>query len=53
MIPYIILSLIVGVSIGFIGSRHLVKHQLEAKSIRMGKRVYRVVHETEVQKWLN
>lgn len=50
MIPYITLALIVGASLGFIGHRHLVKQQLKTKSISIGKRVYRVVHETGVSK---
>lgn len=47
MIPYIILALIVGTSLGFIAHRHLVKQQLKTKSMRIGKRV---VHETGVSK---
>lgn len=50
MIPYIILSLTIGLSLGFITHRRLVRQQLEAKSMRIGKRIYRVVHETGVQK---
>ncbi|SUI09822.1 Uncharacterised protein [Salmonella enterica subsp. enterica] len=50
MIPYITLALIVGTSLGFIAHRHLVKQQLKTKSMRIGKRVYRVVHETGVSK---
>lgn len=50
MIPYIILSLAIGLRRGFIAHRHLVKQQLKTKSMRIGKRVYRVVHETGVSK---
>ncbi len=50
MIPYIILSLAIGLRRGFITHRRLVKQQLKAKSMHTGKRIYHVVHETEAQK---
>ncbi|EHV3472839.1 hypothetical protein NA217_20505 [Salmonella sp. NW859] len=48
MIPYIILSLAIGLSRGFITHRRLVKQQLEAKSMRIDKRIY--LHKAEEQK---
>lgn len=50
MIPYIILSLAICLRHGFFTHRRLVKQQLEAKSMRTGKRIYHVVHETGAQK---
>ncbi len=48
MIPYIILSFTGGVGLGLAICRALVQQEL--KTLRVGKRVYRVVHETGVRK---
>lgn len=48
MIPYIILSLAIGLRRGFFTHRRLVKTLLEAKSMRIDKRIY--LHEAEEQK---
>ena len=50
MIPYIALSLSGGVALGFIICHDLIKQELKTKTLRIGKRVYRVVHETGVSK---
>lgn len=46
MIPYIVLSFSGGVVLGFIICHDLIKQELKTKTLRIGKRVYRVVHET-------
>lgn len=46
MIPYIILSFTGGVGLGLAICRALVQQELKTKTLRVGKRVYRVVHET-------
>ncbi|EDR2882704.1 hypothetical protein PZ84_004829 [Salmonella enterica subsp. enterica] len=50
MIPYIDLSFNIGVILGFIICYDLIKQELKSKTLRIGKRVYRVVHETGVKK---
>ena len=50
MIPYIALSFSGGVALGFIICHDLIKQEPKTKTLRIGKRVYRVVHETGVSK---
>ncbi|HED1792738.1 hypothetical protein HVX64_23535 (plasmid) [Citrobacter sp. RHB20-C16] len=57
MIPYIsllltiaVLSLVIGAGLGYMLCIHQLKQQLKTKTLRVGKRVYRVVHETGVVK---
>lgn len=50
MIPYIVLSFSGGVALCFIICHDLIKQELKTKTLRIGKRVYRVVHETGVSK---
>lgn len=50
MIPYIVLSFSGGVALGFIICHDLIKQELKTKTLRIGKRVYRVVHETGASK---
>ncbi len=50
MIPYIISSFTGGVGLGLAICRALVQQELKTKTLRVGKRVYRVVHETGVRK---
>lgn len=50
MIPYILLSFAGGVALGFSICRDLVRQELKTKTLRIGKRLYRVVHETGVRK---
>ena len=46
MIPYITLGFIFGIVTGFFACYKKVEQELKAKTVRVGKRVYRVVHET-------
>ncbi|RRF26584.1 hypothetical protein EAN94_27625 [Klebsiella pneumoniae] len=39
-----------GVALGFIICHDLIRQELKTKTLRIGKRVYRVVHETGVSK---
>ncbi|ENL8729007.1 hypothetical protein AB6I73_003969 [Citrobacter amalonaticus] len=57
MIPYIslsltiaVLSLAIGAGLGYMLCVHLLKQELKSKTLRVGERVYRVVHETGVVK---
>lgn len=50
MNPYILLFFAGGVALGFSIYRELVRQELKTKTLRIGKRVYRVVHETGVRK---
>lgn len=52
MIPYISLAFMGGFLIGFGICRDLIniKQELKTKTLCIGKRVYRVVHETKVKK---
>ncbi|EEN3046646.1 hypothetical protein AIU53_23460 [Salmonella enterica subsp. enterica serovar Enteritidis] len=50
MIPYILLSFARGVALGFSICRDLVRQVLKTKTLRIGKRLYRVVHETGARK---
>ncbi|EGZ6869873.1 hypothetical protein QMS95_13615 [Cronobacter sakazakii] len=50
MIPYIVLSFAIGAALGFIICHDLVKQERKTKTLRIGNRVYRVVHETGVKK---
>ncbi len=49
MIPYISLAFMGGFLIGFGICRDLIKQELKTKTLCIGKRVYRVVHETKVK----
>ncbi|MBY7306583.1 hypothetical protein K6664_03805 [Escherichia ruysiae] len=50
MIPYISIAFMGGFLIGFGICRDLIKQELKTKTLCIGKRVYRVVHETKVKK---
>ena len=50
MIPYILLSFAGGVALGFSICRDLVRQVLKTKTLHIGKRLYRVVHETRARK---
>lgn len=50
MIPYIILSFTGGVALGFSICRDIIRQELKTKTLRIGKRMYRFVHETGVRK---
>lgn len=50
MIPYISLAFMGGFLIGFGICRDLIKQELKTKTLCIGKRVYRVVHETKVKR---
>ncbi|EIW8678162.1 hypothetical protein FML00_18790 [Klebsiella pneumoniae] len=50
MIPYTISAFSGGVALGFIICHDLIRQELKTKTLRIGKRVYRVVHETGVSK---
>lgn len=53
MIPYIIIALITGVAAGAAIAYDMIKQQIKTGVVRFGRRVYRVVHSTDVQNTRN
>lgn len=49
MIPYIFLSLFVGIAAGAAITHDLIKQEIKTGVVRFGRRVYRVVHSTDIE----
>ncbi len=49
MIPYLFLSLLIGIAAGAAITHDLIKQEIKTGIVRLGRRVYRVVHSTDVE----